>query len=481
MPDFTGYTIDRGRYFLDKLLGSGAYGKVYRAIDLESPADNRTFYAIKCMPIYDPESTRAEFQSRELMNHPIVRDHPNIVCYKRHFQDDDWIYMVMELIGGGDLFAAITEKKVFRNNDVLVKRIYIQIIDALQYCHDRGIFHRDIKPENILCSEDGRHIKLADFGLSTRNGASSEYGCGSCYYMSPGEASGAFAYISVNSYQRPDSHSECIGEGKPRLKYSSKQTDVWSMGVILVNMISGRNPWRYATIEDSCYQAYLRDNNFLWNVLPISAEANAIIKRIFTIDPLCRITLQELKEEIVRVNTFFRGHQDMKIPTKVTSAEQPIEYIDSGWQIESDPLPAQTPRPITPEGGLYTSPVIEPPRTSSQIVVSDSRLCDPGILTPGHNIKPSNGSSSATDSTKSSLAVKTPSVHAVAPVTVAPAGGGADDDIGEPLVLPGTLLDKLRSPKGKAKSIAIKNGRNIIRAAVQRIKDFSTATGNAAP
>jgi serine/threonine protein kinase len=82
----------------------------------------------------------------------------------------------------------------------LVKRIYIQIIDGLQFCHDRGIFHRDIKPENILCSEDGRQVKLADFGLSTRNGASSEYGCGSCYYMSPGKHPLGYAATSCRHF-----------------------------------------------------------------------------------------------------------------------------------------------------------------------------------------------------------------------------------------------------------------------------------------
>jgi len=188
MPDFTGQTVDGDRYFLDKLLGSGAYGKVYRAMDMKSPADGRAFFAIKCMPIYVPGTTKAHFQTRELCNHPVVRDHPNIVRYDRHFREGDWIYVVMELVRGGDLFAAITERHIFQNNDALVKKIYVQIIDAVQYCHKKGIYHRDIKPENILFSEDTRRIKLADFGLSTTHAASAEYGCGSCYYMSPGKA-----------------------------------------------------------------------------------------------------------------------------------------------------------------------------------------------------------------------------------------------------------------------------------------------------
>lgn len=96
------------------------------------------------------------------------------------------------------------------------------------------------------------------------------------------------------------------------------------MGVILVNMISGRNPWRYATVDDQCYQAFLNDNNFLGNVLPISAEANMIIKRIFTIDPLRRISLEKLKEEIIQVRTFFKSPRQLKPPSRPLQAEKPL-------------------------------------------------------------------------------------------------------------------------------------------------------------
>lgn len=462
MPDFTGQTIDGERYYLDKLLGSGAYGKVYRAMDLKSPVECRAFYAIKCMPIYVPGTTKAHFQTRELFNHPKVRDHPNIVRYERHFQEEDWVYVVMELVRGGDLFAAITERHVFRNNDSLVKNVYLQIIDAVQYCHKKGIYHRDIKPENILYSEDTRRIKLADFGLSTTHAASAEYGCGSCYYMSP----------------------ECIAEQKPRLKYSSKQTDVWSMGVILVNMISGRNPWRYATTDDQCFQAYLNDNDFLGNVLPISAEANAIIKRIFTIDPLRRITLEQLEEEIIQVHTFFRSQQQLKPLSKPLQAQRPAESSDSGWQTESEPVPTKPTRVVIETDGVaLSSPILRPPATPEKQNNRSTKL-EPSV--PGPEDKPSTGgTSSAADSSKSSLAVKTPSVHAVIPVAIVRPSGAPDDDVEEALALPGSLLDKvLRSPAGKPKSITIKNGRNILRAAVQRIKDFSaptsTSTGSGA-
>jgi len=192
MPDFSGRIIN-DRFHLLETLGSGAYGKVYRAAD--TTTSRSKFYAVKCLNKPKPGSHTDILQQREFALHKRVSGHPNIVTFHQFFNDNQFVYVVLDLCVGGDLFAAITERRIFHNNGRLIKQAFIQLIDAVQYCHDLGIFHRDIKPENVLCSYDGTDIRLADFGLSISSPVCSDFGCGSSYYMSPGKN---------NNYLPPD-------------------------------------------------------------------------------------------------------------------------------------------------------------------------------------------------------------------------------------------------------------------------------------
>ena len=82
-------------------------------------------------------------------------------------------------------------------------------------------------------------------------------------------------------------------------RYASAPNDVWGLGVILVNLCCGRNPWKKASTEDPTFLAYLKDPNFLMTILPVSAELNVILRRIFECDPSKRITIPELRRLIV--------------------------------------------------------------------------------------------------------------------------------------------------------------------------------------
>jgi serine/threonine protein kinase len=86
--------------------------------------------------------------------------------------------------------------------------------------------------------------------------------------------------------------------------YISAANDVWSLGVILVNLTCGRNPWKCASIEDSTFRAYLKDPYFLKTILPLSTEMNCILSRIFERDPAKRLTIPELRDLIVECPRF---------------------------------------------------------------------------------------------------------------------------------------------------------------------------------
>ncbi|KAI9063563.1 Pkinase-domain-containing protein [Trametes sanguinea] len=295
--DLIGATINEDQLRLVEILGEGAYGVVFRAIDESSPTSSANpeprQFAVKIMERADTRTRRWRAQQREVASHLTVSDHPNIVSVHDVFECEFFIYIVLDLCVGGDLFNPMIEKLVYCRNDALIKSVFVQLLDAVQYCHDHGVYHRDLKPDNILTNEDGSEIKLADFGLSTTAKVSDTFGCGSQNYMSP----------------------ECIGQDYDHHPYSTEASDIWALGVILSNLVAGRNPWDYATMNDKCFMRYLVDPNYLREILPISQESSEILQAIFTTDPGLRITIPALRERILAVETFFMSDEDLEHAT----------------------------------------------------------------------------------------------------------------------------------------------------------------------
>ena len=171
-----------GRLELVSVLGVGAYGVVYTAIDVQT----QMTYAVKALNKSGLDPRQRRFQQREIRLHHMASLHPNVVSLERIMDTVDCTYVVLEYCPDGDLFSNITERGHYIGNDALAKRAFLQILDAVDYCHSIGIFHRDLKPENILVTNNGLDVKLADFGLATTDRQTSDFGCGSTFYMSPG-------------------------------------------------------------------------------------------------------------------------------------------------------------------------------------------------------------------------------------------------------------------------------------------------------
>ncbi|PGH23375.1 RAN protein kinase [Polytolypa hystricis UAMH7299] len=264
------------RLELTGILGVGAYGVVYSAVDIHTHVP----YAVKALDKTGLDPRQRKFQQREIKLHHLASQHPNVVSLVRIMDSLDCTFVVIEFCPEGDLFSNITERGHFVGNDPLAKRAFLQILDAVQFCHSMGIYHRDLKPENILVTDHGMTVKLADFGLATTDYYTSDFGCGSTFYMSP----------------------EC--QQSNLTPYASAPNDVWSLGVILVNLSCGRNPWKRASSEDSTFRAYLKDPQFLRTILPLSPELNSILRRIFECDPQKRISIPELRRLIVECPRF---------------------------------------------------------------------------------------------------------------------------------------------------------------------------------
>lgn len=291
---------------LDGILGTGAYGVVYSAVDLQDNAR----YAVKCLSKFNADGTPLDrrqhfFQTREIRLHHLASAHRNVVSMHKIIDNPDCVYVILECCPEGDLFQNITERGQYVGKDELAKSVFLQILDAVEHCHSLGIYHRDLKPENILVKDNGATVKLADFGLATADDRSDDYGCGSTFYMSP----------------------ECLDQTTRRPFYFCAPNDVWSLGVILVNLTCGRNPWKQASFEDSTYRAFATTQGFLKTILPVSDELNDILGRIFTRNPDQRITLHELRARILHCPRFTE-QSAMMMPTPPASPECSTVYVN---------------------------------------------------------------------------------------------------------------------------------------------------------
>jgi len=280
--------IDEGYLELNRVIGTGAYGCVYLATDGRYP--DQPYRAVKALRRHGLDTRQRQFQRREITLHQLASNHPSIVAMDRMVEDGDHTYVVMDYGEDGDLFAMICERQRYVGDDELIRSVFLQLLDGIAHIHNLGIAHRDIKPENIVCSNDGTRVRICDFGLATAELHSSDFGCGSTFYIAP----------------------ECLGDWYPtRKSYPTKAGDIWSLGIILVNLVCGRNPWRIASPSDESFNAYLKDPSFLRRILPISVECLEVLKGIFSVEPYQRVSLSDLRKQILAVKSFSMSEQEV--------------------------------------------------------------------------------------------------------------------------------------------------------------------------
>lgn len=130
--------------------------------------------------------------------------------------------------------------------------------------------------------------------------------------------------------------------------YASAPNDVWSLGVILVNLTCGRNPWKRAAHSDSTYRAYLKDRQFLRTILPVSPSLNAVLQKVFEPNPMKRISIQDLRARIMACPRLTTGPGIMESPVSEFQAFDNFELPESsGTSIAGTMTPPDS-APATP-------------------------------------------------------------------------------------------------------------------------------------
>lgn len=118
--------------------------------------------------------------------------------------------------------------------------------------------------------------------------------------------------------------------------YSTRHSDIWALGIILVNLVCGRNPWKQANTADDAFRSFLRNDDLLLSILPISPETNKILKRVFTLNPQARISIEDLRREVESIRHFTTNDQVYKrleaIPRAIVGKYSGMDDIHIGAQ-----------------------------------------------------------------------------------------------------------------------------------------------------
>lgn len=265
----------RDIYKLGRTLGTGGFAVVKLGTDKTTGEE----FAIKIMALPeigrqtgDNENTREDiFKEIDIL---VGMEHENVIYMKEYFEENNKVYLVTELLLGGELLDAVLERGSYSESDA--RLCFAQLLSGIDYLHSRGVVHRDLKLENLLLAtpQDIRKVKIADFGLAKKAQESQmETICGTPQYVAP----------------------EVI-QGTPGLIYSPA-VDLWSAGVVLFILLGGYPPF-YDESEPALF-AQIRKGTFsfddpVWDT--ISDNAMDLIRHLLTTDAAARLNAAQALE-----------------------------------------------------------------------------------------------------------------------------------------------------------------------------------------
>ncbi|XP_059485343.1 ribosomal protein S6 kinase alpha-5-like isoform X2 [Neocloeon triangulifer] len=206
--------------------------------------------------------------------------HPNVVKLEEVFHDEAHTYLVLELLKGGELLERIRKKQKFTESEA--SRIMRQLVSAVSFMHSRGVVHRDLKPENLLFtnSSDNADIKIVDFGFA-RLKQENKPMLTPCFTL---------------HYAAPEVLKQAINKSSGGY---DETCDLWSLGVILYTMLSGRAPFHARSRDDSAaaVMARIKGGEFSFSAdawCHVSSAAKRVTRGLLTVDPKQRLTIGAL-------------------------------------------------------------------------------------------------------------------------------------------------------------------------------------------
>ncbi|MBA3692010.1 MAG: protein kinase [Acidobacteria bacterium] len=254
-----------GHYRIVSKIGAGGMGEVYLA------EDTRLDRKVALKFLNEEFSKDSDKLNRFIQEAKAVSalNHPNILTVYEIGETDGTNYIVTEFIEGKTLREHLSQKESLSLNTIL--KIGVQVSEALSAAHQAGIIHRDIKPENIMIRSDG-YAKVLDFGLAKlteqkqTDEISLEGATKALVKTNPGMVMGTVSYMSPE---------------KARGKETDARTDLWSLGVVLYEMLAGKVPFAGETINHTIVSILEKEPKLLENV---PDELQRIVRKTLTKD-----------------------------------------------------------------------------------------------------------------------------------------------------------------------------------------------------
>ena len=264
------------------IIGRGGFGRVWK-VKLKQSND---FFAAKVMSKAKIIARRSEDNIIGERNILSKINHPFIVNMYFSFQDQDNLYLLMDLLSGGDLRYHVTHKKPCVFNEIQTKFFLANIIIALEYIHSQKIIHRDVKPENLVLDKNG-YVRLTDFGIAIINkDDNSKESSGTAGYMAPevilqqGHSYSAdFFALGVIGYEFMIGHRPYNGRSRKqikdfilsyqaKIKYNNMKKGWSDNSKDFINRLLQRRPVKrlgYTGIKELKNHLWLKDID--WNLL----------------------------------------------------------------------------------------------------------------------------------------------------------------------------------------------------------------------